>query len=422
MNPEQERLLRAWLAARDPGDASAALHIAVARVPEEVDLGVAPLRALIDRVAWAGRPRPAWVLAVLVLLLAMVLVVGAGWLIRTFDTTPRFPPPGLIAYGALDQEIWVVNTDGSGARAITHTPEGEVDPRWSPDGRTLLFTRLIGAAPPDSCVSFASSALVLFDLATSTERVLVSSDGYLFDSSWSTDGRHIAFLDFDTAGCFIGDAPRSRSGGLIDVASGAVLSIAAASGSTWLGWSQGSLALVFDDHAGFADVSPGSDVRLHDVLSFDGPHWGVVSEDGRFVALSRGQRDLSGHLVLVDRTTGKRVDLGAGGAGSWSPDGGSIAFLGPESATGQAGSRPLMVASGPDWRAKPLFTIVVPPLAQGQLVQNVPDLSWTSDGRTLYWLDGDGGHAVDVATGEIADLPSVLQGCVDLQWQPQRSP
>ncbi|MGZ3460040.1 MAG: S9 family peptidase, partial [Archangium sp.] len=36
-------------------------------------------------------------------------------------------------------DLWLVDADGSGARQLTHTPESEGQPVWSPDGQSLFF-------------------------------------------------------------------------------------------------------------------------------------------------------------------------------------------------------------------------------------------------------------------------------------------
>jgi TolB protein len=39
-----------------------------------------------------------------------------------------------------DQEIYVMNADGSALVQLTHNPIDDVNPFWSPDGRCICFT------------------------------------------------------------------------------------------------------------------------------------------------------------------------------------------------------------------------------------------------------------------------------------------
>lgn len=60
------------------------------------------------------------------------------------DVTPKWSFDGRrVAYASTgadgNEEIWVVNADGSGARNITNHPRGDSHPSWSPDGREIVF-------------------------------------------------------------------------------------------------------------------------------------------------------------------------------------------------------------------------------------------------------------------------------------------
>ncbi|MBI2781770.1 MAG: sigma-70 family RNA polymerase sigma factor [Chloroflexi bacterium] len=48
----------------------------------------------------------------------------------------------------------------------------------------------------------------------------------------------------------------------------------------------------------------------------------------------------------------------------------------------------------------------------------LPRIWWTQRGTAIYWLDGRGGHIVEVASGRTVDLPAAVIGCDDLQRQP----
>lgn len=106
---------------------------------------------------------------------------------------PQFSPDGKqIAFqvteydlpeGKSNSEIYVMNADGSDLRQMTRHPEADYNPRWSPDGKTILFlsTRENGVQvwmmPAEGGEPYK-----LTDISTSVE-----------DPRWSPDGKHFLF-------------------------------------------------------------------------------------------------------------------------------------------------------------------------------------------------------------------------------------
>ena len=390
MNAEQERLIRSWLDARDPGDAPARLRAAAADVPYRSRRSIFPA---FD--AAMARILPTWAVARPVLLLIVGLslaaaIVGAALVLRS----QPLPPRGLIAYTAPlgpagATGIRLVAADGSGGRQITAAVSNifEHAPRWSADGRTLLFARTTDLDPLAACGGVGS--IVLYDMATGTERVVASGLRPLQQVEWSPSGDRVAFVH-PPAGCGI---PAEL--GVVDLASGRIsTSPLQESGIAWkLRW--------------VAGVPSASAVDL-----FTGD---VPSQDGRFKADCGGlRRDPTHRLQVSDRQTGTDVDLGPGLAGAWSPDDTALAFIQPASPVAYgdlAFQDRLAIAVVGTWEVRILSDIETTQLA-------VPTLRWTADGAAIYWIDSRGGHVVDVASGHAADLPAKVNGSADLQWQP----
>ena len=117
---------------------------------------------------------------------------------------PNWSPDGrqILFEGNGDRgsQVWVANADGSGAHALTPTPDGcpnqacteGVQPAWSPDGRSIAFV-----APEHYAGTFTRTALVLLDFASgSTTELYATTEAGLARPSWSPDSKHIV-LEID---------------------------------------------------------------------------------------------------------------------------------------------------------------------------------------------------------------------------------
>jgi dipeptidyl aminopeptidase/acylaminoacyl peptidase len=87
-------------------------------------------------------------------------------------------------------QIWVANSDGSGAVQLTYAEKSSVNPRWSPDGSRLAFT---------SSRSGKSNLYVLRLIGGEAEQLTDVKSG-VSAFAWSPDGTRIAFLLRDAAG------------------------------------------------------------------------------------------------------------------------------------------------------------------------------------------------------------------------------
>jgi eukaryotic-like serine/threonine-protein kinase len=88
--------------------------------------------------------------------------------------------------------IYVVPTAGGTPRRATKRELPEMDASWSPDGRRLMF----GSAPFSETSTSPNAVIRLLDLATGELSELPGSQG-LFSPRFSPDGSHVAALSFD---------------------------------------------------------------------------------------------------------------------------------------------------------------------------------------------------------------------------------
>ena len=83
-----------------------------------------------------------------------------------------------------DEDIWVVNSNGTGATDLSNNTARDVDPTFSPDGSKIAFARFITNRNYDLFVMNADGT---------GERVLTNSTAAERMPSWSPDGRHLVY-------------------------------------------------------------------------------------------------------------------------------------------------------------------------------------------------------------------------------------
>ena len=103
---------------------------------------------------------------------------------RDFEQHPRWSPDGrriLFTMGDVmtNIDIWVMDSDGGGRRRLTEHAERDQEADWSPDGRQIAF---VSQREGDV-------AIYLMDSDGGNKRKLVQGR----EPSWSPDGRRIAF-------------------------------------------------------------------------------------------------------------------------------------------------------------------------------------------------------------------------------------
>jgi Tol biopolymer transport system component/polyisoprenoid-binding protein YceI len=109
----------------------------------------------------------------------------------TPDEFPTWSPNGKkIAYNSFladgNDDIFVMNADGSGQTRLTRGPEYESDPDWSPNGRRIAFSR--------------DGDIYLMSPDGSNVRRLTRGSARDGAPAWSRDGRWLAFVRADESG------------------------------------------------------------------------------------------------------------------------------------------------------------------------------------------------------------------------------
>jgi Tol biopolymer transport system component len=217
--------------------------------------------------------------------------LGSGWLVAA-HTRSR------------DLELALVRADGSGFRALTRNTFDDVDPVWSPDGRTILFARL------------GASRHGLYTMSTDGGAVHRLTDGADRAPAFSPDGRAIAFSRGDSVMVMSagGGPPR-------DVAQVGVR-------LRQLSWTEDGAALVYSEGWVLRRLTLATgavstiDVGGEAVRP-------VISPDGSLIAFHgylnakyfRDPNAYGVYVVHLDGSDPRKVVAGFYGPTSWSPDG-----------------------------------------------------------------------------------------------------
>lgn len=228
-----------------------------------------------------------------------------------------------------DDRIWVVDSDGAGARAVT--PRG-MSPSWHPSGRYIAY----------HVIDADRHRLVVTDVVTGAQRSLTNEKGALDNSpAVSPDGRSVVFSRSveATAGAtdlfvmpFDGGRPTRAS-----VGRGSI------NGSP--SWSADSRRVAFhSDRSGRSEIyiadADGTNASLLSADAFGernlrtDPTW---SPDGRMLAYASM---VGGSMQILtinmrDRTVRQLTSDGNNRSPSWAPDGRHIVFSSNRSGTEQ---------------------------------------------------------------------------------------
>ncbi len=224
--------------------------------------------------------------------------------------------------------LFVVSAEGGTARQVTSGNWNHGAPRWTRDGRRLVFSAL---RVEDAEWLWRESDIYVVDVASGSTRQLTTRKGPDNQPTPSPDGRLIAYTGYDST-----DATWVDSRLYVMNADGAGQVLLAEDASGGLAWSPDGTRLAFcSDRTGSFQVfimpADGSQVRqVSDGLaSALFPEW---SPDGRrLVFEGTTAEDTPGDLYVVnaDGTGQHRItaDPAQDAEPAWSPDGRLIAFV-----------------------------------------------------------------------------------------------
>ncbi len=293
--------------------------------------------------------RLAVALSVLVLGLVVVGVVASVGSPTDAEPLPPEPPVNLIAYVTADGQVRTIAPDGSGDGRLSPPDTGFYTwPTWSPDGKTVVFSGVLGE-------SAADIEIILFETdvrSGATKRVHSGPVGFagllaedvVHYPIWSPDGTHLAFIASKEEGLTL----------LLDNHTDAEPPVELlGDGPLWLNWSADSrylLAHRAEQHL-LIDVeskAPAGGYVITTMRPFTDryrvPAWSPLDNSFAYV-----ERDLGDHVIFVGTPDGSKVRVDRAPlnqtALSWSPDGRHLAVHGVDGIINYMGG-PVLLGEG----------------------------------------------------------------------------
>ena len=280
---------------------------------------------------------------------------------------PQLSPDGRQVLYVLDRpdwkanrrigHIWRINTDGSAAIQLTRGERGESSPRWSPDGTRIAFVARRGENE--------DTQIYLLDTDGGEARQLTKHAAAVSNIQWAPDGKTIYFLAPEAKTQEEKDRERLRD----DV-------------------------YAYEEnfkqrHLWTANAEDGSTKRVtqgdFSVLNYD------LSDDGKRVTHHRSHTPLldntdEGEVWVMDATGSNATQLTRNTVGEsdarLSPDGSQVVFTSGSNAAFETYYNDnifLVPARGGQ------ASLVLPDLAY-----NVGSVSWSRDGKSIYYVANTG--------------------------------
>ena len=244
-------------------------------------------------------------------------------------------PPGRIAF-VRDGDVWVWS-DGNADRLFEHGSAS--DPRWSPDGRQVLYVQ-VGNGYSDlrlrNLDDGSDSALTFNEpQAEPGSELYAQLSSWVRDPSWSPSGMIAFAADYNPAGVmqlWLMSSPGATATIAPDASTGgSIEGVCLSTGGTLAAYTvQMTDGIEFWTEVVLRDLTDGVAYLLADDAG--GPYDPAIAPDEQTVVFSL--RDAAGvsDLWLIERATGARRQLtfGAQAASAvWSPDGSWLAYLRP---------------------------------------------------------------------------------------------
>lgn len=306
---------------------------------------------------------------------------------------PQLSPDGkTVAYtvtvvnkeaNSTNSDIWFVPVAGGASTQLTNSPKHDRHPRWSPDGKSILFE------------SNRNGSMQIYAMNVSSGEVkqLTNISTEASGAVWSPDGKKIAFMSavfpefsdkpFDEAEKLNKEKQSARDNGKVKAR--IMTKLLYRHWDSWVDDKRQHLFVMNSDGSGIRNVTPGDRDAVPTSMTFSAGDDYDFSPDGKLLAYTatpipvREEAWSTNHdIYTVDIATGERKQITANKAADnyprFSPDGKYIAYRAQNRPGFEADRWQLMLydrATGKTKSVTPNFDT------------NVDAFSWSADSKTM---------------------------------------
>lgn len=332
-------------------------------------------------------------LAILLFSITMVpqnkhaITVDDLWAMKRITSFDVSPDGNLIAFSVStysfdanrgNSDIYLINSDGSNLRAFKNSDKNELEPKFSPDGLSLSFTR--------------DSQIIVADLSGSNEKQVTDVYSGASDFEWSADGKKILFVSSVYPDCQTQDCIKQKDEAKEEskVKAEIYSSLMFRHWDSWRGEKRSHLFTLDVESGNFSDLSEGSKEDVPP-LALGSANDFNFSPDGSEIAFTMNPTFTSAvstnnEIYLLSMTSLKTPKLISISAGNdcqpvYSPDGKYLAWTSMERAGFEADKRNLILFDRTSGDKKILTQ---------NIDRSVEEFIWSPDSKFIYFTSQNG--------------------------------
>ncbi|HMU44285.1 MAG TPA: DPP IV N-terminal domain-containing protein, partial [Ignavibacteriaceae bacterium] len=277
-----------------------------------------------------------------------------------------------------NSDIYLINSEGSNLRAFKNSDKNELEPKFSPDGLSLSFTR--------------DNQIFVADLSGGNEKQMTDVYSGASDFEWSADGKKILFISSVYPDCLTQDCNKQKDEAKEEskVKAEIFSSLMFRHWDSWRGQKRSHLFMLDVESGNYTDLTEGSKEDVPP-LALGSSNDFNFSPDGREIAFTMNPTFTSAvstnnEIYLLSMTSLKTPKLISTSAGNdcqpvYSPDGKYLAWTSMERAGFEADKRNLILFDRTSGDKK---------ILTHNIDRSVEEFIWSPDSKFIYFTSQNG--------------------------------